>query len=104
MEISPFARRCYQLVAQIPKGRVTTYKALAEAMGTRGYQAIGRALNANPHLVTIPCHRIVHQDGRLGGYAAGVEQKRQLLESEGVEIVDDRVNLKQYFWRPGKRS
>ena len=50
-----FAEKCYQLLLPVPKGRVTTYKDLAEAMGTRAYRAVGQAMNRNPRLIEVPC-------------------------------------------------
>ncbi len=81
-----FQDRCLKLVDTIPKGRVTTYKALAHALQTKAYRAIGNALNKNPNLFTTPCHRVIKSDGSLGGYAKGVDRKRELLKSEGVQI------------------
>lgn len=86
-----FDERCYELLKMIPKGRVTTYKIMAEALGTKAYRAVGNAMAKNPDPVTIPCHRVVKSDGRIGGYIYGVEKKRALLEEEGIRIVNGRV-------------
>jgi methylated-DNA-[protein]-cysteine S-methyltransferase len=86
-----FAEKCYQLLLRVPKGRVTTYKDLAEAMGTRAYRAVGQAMNRNPMLIEVPCHRVVCRDGEVGGYALGVEKKIELLQKEGVVIKGNRV-------------
>ncbi len=86
-----FNERCYQLLQQVPAGRVTTYKALAEALGTKAYRAVGRAMNQNPNPIQVPCHRVVNADGHLGGYAFGIERKQQLLEAEGLEIRSGKV-------------
>lgn len=86
-----FNEQCYALLKQVPAGKVTTYKALAEALGTRAYQAVGRAMNRNPNPVVVPCHRVVNQNGELGGYAFGVMRKIELLRQEGVEIQDNKV-------------
>ncbi len=101
MKSSPteFERRCYALLRQIPEGRVTTYKAIAEALGTKAYRAVGRAMGANPDPVIVPCHRVVASDGTLGGYALGLERKIALLESEGLRIGQGRVeDFKTVFW------
>ena len=90
IEVS-FAEKCYQLLLRVPKGRVTTYKDLAEAMGTRAYRAVGQAMNRNPRLIEVPCHRVVCRDGEIGGYALGVEKKIELLQKEGVVIKGNRV-------------
>ena len=86
-----FDARCYELLKQIPKGRVTTYKLMAEALGTKAYRAVGNALAKKPELVMVPCHRVVKSDGRIGGYALGEKKKIELLESEGIRIENGRV-------------
>ncbi len=91
MPAKAFNARCYELLRQIPKGRVTTYKLMAEALGTKAYRAVGNAMAKNPDLITVPCHRVVKSDGSIGGYALGTEKKIELLESEGVRIEDGRV-------------
>lgn len=97
-----FAERCYQLLAKVPAGRVTTYKALAEGLGTKAYRAVGNAMNKNPYPRDIvPCHRVVKNDGRLGGYAGKPEEKAKRLQAEGVrveagKIVDFKKRLHQF--------
>ncbi|KUJ72349.1 MGMT family protein [Thiomicrospira sp. WB1] len=95
-----WAQRVYALVRQVPQGKVTTYKALAEALGCQAYQAVGQALHRNPTPDTVPCHRVVKTDGALGGYAWGVAQKRALLAAEGIVFeTPDRVDLEQCFYQ-----
>ena len=88
---TPFQQACYDLLKQIPSGKVTTYADIAHALGTKAYRAVGSAMNKNPHPIIVPCHRVVNTNGRLGNYAHGCQRKQQLLESEGVSIVDGRV-------------
>lgn len=88
---TPFQSRVYALLKEIPHGKVTTYKRLAEALGTRAYQAVGQALTRNPNPVVVPCHRVVKENGEIGGYAYGSEQKRRLLEAEDVAIRNGRI-------------
>lgn len=77
---------------KIPAGRVTTYKAIADAIGNpRAARAIGNILKNNPNPVIVPCHRVVRSDGRVGGYAYGRDVKEKLLEAEGVCIKDDHI-------------
>ncbi len=79
-----FARRVLEATAQIPYGSVSTYKDVAaEAGSPRGSRAAGNALGSNPLPIVVPCHRVVHSSGGLGGYTGGVERKRTLLEVEG---------------------
>lgn len=95
-----FKEKCYTLVKKIPKGRITTYKEIAKALGTKGYRAVGNALNKNPHLITVPCHRVVKSNGEVGGYAEGMEKKIEILKSEGIPIKDNKVvNFEKYFFR-----
>ena len=86
-----FDEKCYQLLQRVPKGRVTTYKELAEAVGIRAYRAVGQAMNRNPRLIKVPCHRVVCKNGEIGGYALGVEKKIELLQKEGVLVKGNRV-------------
>jgi O-6-methylguanine DNA methyltransferase len=90
----------WDLVRRIPPGRVTTYKELSLALGwPRGWRRVGRLLSTNPHPVIIPCHRVVCSDGRVGGYKLGVKRKIELLQREGVEVKNGRVDLEKYFFR-----
>ncbi|MCG6118146.1 MAG: methylated-DNA--[protein]-cysteine S-methyltransferase [Aquimonas sp.] len=81
---SAFQRAVWTATAAIPAGEVRSYAGLAESLGRPGSaRAVATALAANPCLLWVPCHRVVGSDGRLAGYAAGVERKRWLLEHEG---------------------
>jgi methylated-DNA-[protein]-cysteine S-methyltransferase len=80
-----FARGVLQATAAVPFGAVTTYREVAVAAGSpRAYRAAGNALHANPIPIVVPCHRVLHARGGLGGYAGGLDRKRQLLTLEGV--------------------
>ena len=92
-----FDKRCYALLKRIPKGKVTTYKLLAEALGTRAWRAVGNALSRNPDLVSVPCHRVVRSDGKVGGYAKGSEAKTVLLQGEGVTVTEGKVDPLEAF-------
>ena len=89
MQISKQA--CYKLVSKIKPGRVSTYKELALALGTKAYRAIGAILNQNPNAPKVPCHRVVMSDGSLGGYRYGAAKKASLLKAEGVKISMGKV-------------
>ena len=83
--MTSFQEKVYEEVKKIPKGEVRTYKQIAQAIGNpRAFRAVGNALNKNPDLKTIPCHRVVRSDGSIGGYRGGVKQKRALLQKEGA--------------------
>ncbi len=93
-----FDERCYDLLLQIPKGKVTTYREIAHALGTKAYRAVGQAMNRNPNLVEVPCHRVVKSNGELGGYATGSARKLEFLIQEGVEVSDNgQINLSEFL-------
>ncbi len=80
-----FARRVLQATAHIPYGSVSTYKQIATDAGSpRAFRAAGNALGTNPVPIVVPCHRVLHSGGGLGGYTGGLERKRLLLTVEGV--------------------
>ena len=82
-----FGRRVLQATARIPFGEVSTYKQVASEAGSpRGSRAAGNALGANPLPIIVPCHRVLHTTGGLGGYTGGLERKRVLLGVEGVSV------------------
>ena len=95
----------YRLVKQIPRGRVTTYGALAKALHLRGgARTAGRAMAATPSGKGIPWHRVVGDRGKLLIREPYASLQRKLLESEGISLLESRVNLKLHGWSPTKRS
>ena len=81
--MTPFAKKVYAVVLQIPLGEVRTYKWVARKAGMpKAYRAVGQVLKNNPYPLIIPCHRIVESNGRLGGYIFGKKVKRMLLDLE----------------------
>jgi len=91
----------YRLVKQIPRGRVTTYGALAKALHLRGgARTAGRAMAATPSGKAIPWHRVVGNRGRLLIREPYASLQRKLLETEGVQIVELRADLKRHLWSP----
>jgi O-6-methylguanine DNA methyltransferase len=95
-----FRQRVLERVAEIPEGRVATYKELARAVGRpRAWRAVARALATNPSPMKIPCHRVVRSDGRIGGYRLSVRRKEELLRREGVEIRDGKIDLGRHVFR-----
>eukprot|EP00887_Chlorella_sp_A99_P006591 scaffold3.g6591.t1 len=94
-ELTPFQRRVYDLAkAAIPAGKVTTYGAIAEALGSAP-RAVGQAMRNNPYAPVVPCHRVIAATLQLGGFkgewgagCAEVQNKRALLRQEGVEFDD----------------
>jgi methylated-DNA-protein-cysteine methyltransferase-like protein len=99
-----FFERVYAVVRQIPYGRVTSYGAIAKAIGTgRSARMVGWAMNASHNLEDVPAHRVVNRNGLLTGkhHFDGTNLMQQLLENEGVEVVDNKiVDFKKLFWEP----
>ncbi len=85
--LTKLQKKVYAIVKKIPKGKTTTYKAIAEKLNTSP-RAVGQALKRNPYPIKIPCHRVIKSDGSLGGYKgkANSRLKKELLEKEGVKI------------------
>jgi len=87
-----FLEETYKLVRQIPKGMVSTYGAIAEALGDRiAARAVGFALNLNPNPDLTPCYRVVAGDGSIGGFSRGIDEKIRRLESEGIRIKNGKI-------------
>jgi len=79
-----FASGVLQATARVPFGEVVTYRDVATAAGSpRAYRAAGNALGSNPMPIVVPCHRVLHAGGGLGGYTGGLDRKRFLLALEG---------------------
>ena len=97
-----FYDEVYEVVREIPEGRVATYGQIAFILGhPRAARAVGYALHANPLPGVIPCHRVVNREGRLApAFAFGGEmEQRKLLEKENVFVNEEnRVPLEKYLW------
>jgi methylated-DNA-protein-cysteine methyltransferase related protein len=104
-----FFSKVYQVVRKVPYGRVTTYGAVAEYLGTKGSaRMVGWAMNAShTDLQNIPAHRVVNRNGVLTGkhHFGGPNVMQQLLESEGIEVVNDRIaHFEKHFWTPATKK
>jgi methylated-DNA-[protein]-cysteine S-methyltransferase len=86
-----FNEKVWNACRKVPKGKITTYKLIAEALGSKAYRAVGNALNKNPYSPEVPCHRVIKSDGSIGGFAKGVKAKQQLLEAEGISVKKGRI-------------
>lgn len=81
--MTPFEKKVYKAVLEIPLGEVRSYEWVARRAGSpRSCRAVGQALKKNPYTVLIPCHRVVRSDRSLGGYSGGIRKKKMLLELE----------------------
>lgn len=98
-----FFERVYEVIKQIPKGKVVTYGQVAYALGSpRAARQVGYALHVNPQPKIIPCHRVVNRFGRMAPAFAfgGEEVQAQLLREEGVEVKEDfTVDLSKYLYQ-----
>lgn len=85
--------KVYKLTSQIPSGRVSTYKAIGDAIGTKAYRAIGQILSVNPYAPEVPCHRVVKSNGEVGGFMGKVfdQKKENLLKTEGIRIESGHI-------------
>lgn len=99
-----FFERVYAIVRQIPEGKVTSYGAIARALGTaRSSRMVGWAMNASHDRISVPAHRVVNRKGLLSGkhHFDGTNLMQQLLENEGIKIVDNQiVDFEKHFWQP----
>lgn len=92
-------KRIYEAVKKIPKGRVATYGQIAELAGDKKMcRAVGNALHKNPDPDSIPCYRVVNAKGQLSGAFAfgGPSTQQELLEADGIEVIDGKVDLSKY--------
>lgn len=94
-----FNEKCYEILKKVPKGRVTTYKEIARALKSKAYRAVGNAMNKNPYAPVVPCHRVVNSDGNIGGFASGTKNKIKMLKKEGIEIINNKIDLTKYLFK-----
>lgn len=97
-----FKEQVYELTRTIPKGKVVTYGQLAMMVKSpKAARAIGMCMRTNPFAPIVPCHRVVASDGKLTGYSAGegVKTKKEMLLTEGVFFIGDKVDLKKSQWQ-----
>lgn len=91
----------YAVVRKIPKGKVATYGQIATLAGNPHWsQVVGYALHSNPDPQGIPCFRVVNRFGELSSAFAfgGINRQQELLEAEGIEVIDNKVDLNIYLW------
>lgn len=97
--------RVLQYLTTIPRGKVVTYSQIAEAIGCPGgARAVGNALHKNPDGDKYPCYKVVNSKGQLSGRFAfgGIMVQQERLENDGITVVNNRVNLKQYQFQGGE--
>ena len=95
-------QRVYDFLRTIPKGKVVTYSQIAAYLGDKRLaRAVGNALHQNPDPGKYPCYKVVNAKGKLSANFAfgGLEGQKSRLEQEGIEVVNDTVNLEKYQWK-----
>lgn len=99
-----FFEKVYEIVRRIPEGKVTSYGAIANHLGTaRSARMVGWAMNACAGRDDVPAHRVVNRNGVLTGkfHFQGTNLMQQLLENEGIEVEDNQVvDFEKHFWTP----
>lgn len=106
MKEENFFQRVYEVVRLIPFGRVTSYGAIANYLGSRGSaRMVGWAMNASHNMEDIPAHRVVNRKGLLSGkhHFDGTNLMQQLLENEGIKVENNQIiDFESHFWDPMK--
>ncbi|MBT4857905.1 MGMT family protein [archaeon] len=103
--MTEFSDNVYELLRQVPPGKVTTYKELANALNSSAYRAIGQIMKNNPDAPNTPCHRCVSTNGTIGGFNgqnSGLEviRKKKILESEGITFSNNKIiNFNQILYK-----
>jgi len=93
-EKTEFEKSVLVATFEIPEGKVSTYKRIAEKVGRpHAYRAVGNALHKNPLAPIVPCHRVVRSDGNLAGQKEEVRVRRRRLEEEGISLEGNRVKM-----------
>ena len=106
MKEENFFQRVYEVARQIPCGKVTSYGAIANFLGSRGSaRMVGWAMNASHNMEDVPAHRVVNRKGLLSGkhHFGGTNLMQQLLESEGIPVEENQIiDFEKHFWEPGE--
>ena len=89
-----FEREVLVATFKIPKGKISTYKRIAEKIGRpRAYRAVASALRKNPLHPVVPCHRVIKSDGRFGGGEKRAKTRMELVKKEGISIKNGRIKI-----------
>lgn len=100
--LKELADETYEYLTLIPKGKVVTYGQIAEHLGNKGLaRVVGHILHNNPSEELFPCYKVVNSQGKLAPsfvFGGSGEQKAR-LEKDGIEVINNRVDLKKYQWR-----
>ncbi len=96
-----FQRKVWAITRSIPRGQTRTYGAIAREAGSCAARAVGQAMARNPWPIVVPCHRVVGGDGRLTGFAGGLEMKQRMLEMEGARLAFNPQQQLALGWEGG---
>ncbi|MHA1409071.1 MAG: MGMT family protein [Candidatus Odinarchaeia archaeon] len=98
VKITSFQKKVYEITSKIPAGYIATYSQIACIIGNKNSaRAVGNALHNNPFPSSeVPCHRVIKENGEVGGYAKGTREKIKKLTKEGVTIHNGKIDLKKY--------
>ena len=97
-----YDKSVYRVLMKVPRGKVTTYKMIACALGKPlSFRAVGSALGRNPNLDNVPCYRVIKSDGSIGGYRGGILEKIRRLRADGINIKDGMIlDLEKKLFTP----
>ena len=97
-----FNEKIYSKLKKVPKGKVITYEGLARSVKSSAYRAVGNAMKNNKDPISVPCYKVVCNNGLIGNYSAkgGIKEKIKKLKNEGIKIKNNKViNLDKYLFR-----
>ena len=98
-----FNQKCYELLKKVPKGKVTTYKSIANKLNTNAYRAVGNAMKYNKHPNKIPCFKVIKNDGTIGGYRGSftkyTKEKIKKLQADGIIVRNSIVDMSKYLYK-----
>ncbi len=95
-----FSQKVFEVVKKIPKGKISTYKNIAiKIKSPNSFRAVGNVLNKNIDFENVPCHRVIKNNGEIGGYVKGQGKKIKLLISEGIIIENKKINIDKFLFK-----
>ena len=102
-KVTAFQEKVYETISEIPRGKVTTYKLVAEKIGCKSCQAVGQALKRNPYAPEVPCHRVISSSLKIGGFCGKssgdkILKKIEMLRKEGVEFKGGKLKEKSLIY------
>ncbi|MEA2095986.1 MAG: MGMT family protein [Candidatus Cloacimonadota bacterium] len=98
--MTKFTKKVIELIKQIPKGKVATYGQIANLAGNnKAARQISRILHSSSEKFDLPWHRVINSQGKISLRSGdGLEMQKAMLESEGIQVISDKIDLKNYQW------